>query len=166
MNITISKATVADLPFVENIYVDGISCGHFNLQPGLPINKMLQDWLRKNSITRATVRKDGTQLIEEVLINFYTANIDGKFAGFLITAPETPEKIQTVEIYLLGVAKEFRKKGVATELITHAEKLAPDKANFYARCYPKSTWAISLLRKIGYRIESISKTSKVHYLRK
>jgi ribosomal protein S18 acetylase RimI-like enzyme len=166
MNIEIQRANLSDLSFIEPLYVDGISGGHFNSQPGLPISRMLQNWLKKQSITRAAVRSDGSQLIEEIPINFRIAKIDGAFAGFLITSPETSEKTHSIDIYLLGVAKAFRNKGVATYLVRYAEENSPSGTTFYARCYPKSTWAISLLQKLGYKIESISTISRVHYFRK
>ena len=164
--ITIRNATINDLPFVASLYSEGASGGHFAEQPNVATENMIRDWQSKQAITRYAVRQDGVQRIEAVPINFWIADVNDQPAGFLITSPEEPDSTRSIEIYVMGIAKERRRQGIATKLILHAENNYPSSTSFYARCYPKSTWAIAMLRNLNYRIENISPTSRIHYLRK
>lgn len=165
MKINVRNAAMDDLPFVASLYAEAVAGGHFG-KPQLGILDMLQHWLVNNCITREATRQDGEQLVETVPIKFLVADLRGARAGFLITSPKTADIADIIEIYLLGVSKAVRRQGVAMSLIECGERQYLASAQFYARCYPKSTWAISLFKRKGYSLESVSPNSCIHHFRK
>ncbi|MBR8036433.1 GNAT family N-acetyltransferase [Burkholderia vietnamiensis] len=165
MEIEIREATLKDLKFMRQIYEEGVGGGHFVPQPGISVDRMLQEWVTRKMMVRQAVRLDGFYT-EAIPLNLLIAELDGVSAGFLISSPETPEALSSIEMYVLGVAKFARRRGVATSLIEYEEQRYSSETSFYTRCFIKSSWAISLFQKLGYRIERISPNTKMHYLRK
>lgn len=163
MKMNVRNATIDDLPFVASLYSEAVAGGHFASNPSVAVFDMLKDWLVKGAITRDAMLQDGTEVVEKVPIKFLVSELNGALAGFLITSPQTAKTTEVIEIYLLGVSKTARRQGVATNLIEYGERQHGTSGQFYARCYPKSTWAISLFKQKGYALESVSPNSRVHY---
>ncbi|WP_429438962.1 N-acetyltransferase family protein [Paraburkholderia sp. GAS33] len=166
MKAIIRDATLDDLPFLVGQFDEGVSGGHFAGQPGVPTARIWHEWLAKGFMVRKCFRPDGSSIIEQVRIATSIAEADGKPVGFLLTSPETPADTSAIEIYVLSVLRSARRQGVASALIRTEEERHVAGTSFYARCYPKSTWAIAFLQKHGYRVERISPGSGMHYLRK
>jgi ribosomal protein S18 acetylase RimI-like enzyme len=166
MNVQIRNATLTDLSFVGALYSECVKGGHFASQPTVPIDKMLFNWLSTKSIARWAVTQDELQRSEVVPIKSLVAEVNGELAGFLITAPEGSEAISCIEIYMLAVSKAARRCGVATHLILQEEQQYSAETSFFARCYPKSSWAISIFKQLAYTLEKVSENTQVHYFRK
>ncbi|QVN18587.1 GNAT family N-acetyltransferase [Burkholderia pyrrocinia] len=166
MNVTIREATLGDLSFIVQQYDEGVSGGHFSGQPHVSTSRMWQEWLTKRCMVRQCFRPDGTYFVEPVSITTLLAEENGKPVGLLLSSPETPPDTSSIEIYMLSVSKFARQRGVASSMIQFEEGRHVKGTSFYARCYRKSTWAINLFRKHGYRIERISLNLGMHYLKK
>ncbi|MCO8321126.1 GNAT family N-acetyltransferase [Burkholderia cenocepacia] len=166
MNISIRNATLNDVSFLVQQFDEGVAGGHFAGQPHVTTARVWQEWLTKHHIFREIYRPNGTHAFEAIPITVWIADRGGEAIGWLVSSPEFPNDKSSIEIYMMGVKKSARRQGVASSLVQHAESQYDAATKFYARCYPKSTWAIKFLEKNGYRIERISQNSRVHYLRK
>ena len=97
MNIEISKMTEAD---IENIAKIEQEC--------------FQDpWSEKSLFEE----------LENPVADFFVAKIDGKTAGYIGSFNVVGE----VSITNVAVGEKFRKKGVATRLLAHLEKVSHEK---------------------------------------
>lgn len=166
MNIVIRQANLADLPLISSLYHEEMQNGHFGKQTREITLALFKHVIETGSLIRHVMREDLIPKAEKIPAWIRIVTVNETFAGFLLCSPETPDIVNCIEIYLLAVVKAFRCASLGMKLIDFEQRQHPSGTAFYARCYPKSTWAISMLQKNGFKIESISCDSKVHYLRK
>ena len=76
----------------------------------------------------------------------HIAEYDGNVAGVCLCKTTDDKEI---EIHMLAVDKKYPRKGIATALINYEIGIYK-KSIFIARCYKKSTWAMGLLKKLGF----------------
>ena len=71
------------------------------------------------------------------------------FAGFVILRHEV-EQPDVVEIYMCGIANEFRGKGLGEWMIRAALSEVPSNCKLIAECLPNSVQMQALLMKLGF----------------
>lgn len=166
MHIHCRDSIIDDLTFIHSLFMDGMDSGHFAKQPNQLMHGMLKRMIEEGYLVRQVQRQNGIIQTEQVGVWMTTVLIDNNLAGFLVTAPESAEHPERVEIYQLAISNKFQRIGVATALLKHEEKQHKPKTPFFARCYVDSQNAVKLLQKNGFRIEQILTNSGTHYLRK
>jgi ribosomal protein S18 acetylase RimI-like enzyme len=166
MLIQCRDAIIDDLPFIHSLFIDCMNRGHFVEQPNQLMHAMLKQMIEKGFMLRRVERQTGDIQTEQVGIWMTTVLADNELAGFLVTAPESAEHPERVEIYQIAISEKFQRIGVATALLKFEEKQHKPKTPFFARCYVNSTGAITLLQNNGFRIEQVLTNSGTHYLRK
>lgn len=143
--IYIRKATLEDLPHVLNWIDEGSREGHFFQQPLDAIKSMLRQVHEKGTIERLCDRG-----IEKIQAWLWIAQLDDHRCGFILCSTEQPSS-DAIELYKISTDKAFRRQGIATALAKHALASFPETRRFIARCNKKSTWASSMLEKLGFR---------------
>ena len=87
----------------------------------------------------------------EMYQNVYIMYDDKKIAGCLAF---TNVKNKTAEIGRVYVCEEYRKRGIATKLLKHAEKITKNNGGktLILDTYERLSSAISLYKKLGFKI--------------
>lgn len=148
--IRIRTATAEDLPQILNWIIEGARDGHYFEQPAEDIAGMLGQVHTTGALTRFCERG-----IEKIQAWLWVAELDNNLSGFILCSPERPSS-DAIELYKISTDKAFRQRGIATALSKHALASFPEARRFIARCNKKSTWANSMLEKLGFRCISIT----------
>lgn len=81
--------------------------------------------------------------------------------GFILLLEDLPGSWHAnVELHLFAIASEFRRQGLGACFVNYALGSLKTQKLIYARCYPKSTTMIDILKKEGF-VEARSKGQSV-----
>ncbi len=145
-------ALLDDIDFVLNLVREGARDGHYAPWMQEPahlhaLRAALKQVIQHGGMARQTER--GTEIVKAVLV-IYEASDHGRVA-FLLAAEKVPGSEETdVELYKCSVARPFRGRGIGARLIAAFVSRYPKQVRFFARCYPKSTFMIAILRSVGF----------------
>jgi N-acetylglutamate synthase-like GNAT family acetyltransferase len=78
----------------------------------------------------------------------FVAEDNGTFQGFIWIIQD--QALTFNELYLSSVEPTARSAGIGTTLFTHSLEVSQNINKFQARCYPQSTYAISILSNLGF----------------
>ena len=138
-----------DENFVRKLIDDGIKGRHFidkndkKLPSGVPsLHENIIEAIKEKEIAIATP----SGKIYKGKISVKIAEFKNQKSGVLIVKHD----FIGIELWVLVVEKDFRRQGVATYLILHEMK-SVERGLFYTRCRKKSTYAMKLLEKIGFK---------------
>lgn len=104
-------------------------------------------------------------LIEKIHKNkkseIFVAVEDNKLLGYLILQGETANRAKHKAYVVIGVHNSYRGKNIGTSLFTHAHKWAAQSGIYrlHLTVMTMNKPAIKLYKKIGYKIEGVSKHS-------
>ena len=87
-----------------------------------------------------------------------TVHVDGVAAGFLLMI-DTPGDDYDAEIYLCGVAPDYRRRGIATQMIRSEALHMRQGAELAAACLPKAHAMKKLLAKLGFERDRNARSS-------
>ncbi|MFJ2989887.1 GNAT family N-acetyltransferase [Collimonas sp. NPDC087041] len=121
------------------------------IQPLKNIRGMLVQIIDRGIILRhAAVTPSRPEGVEGIAAWLDVIEKEEKPAGFLVSAQRC-EGSDEIEIYQLSIVREYRRQGLASLLVDYVIKQHELGAAFYARCYPKSNEAFSLLLAQGFK---------------
>lgn len=152
--IRIRNATPKDFPQILNWIIEGARDGHYYEQPAEGTAGMLVQVHTTGTLTRFCERG-----IENIQAWLWVAELDNNLSGFILCSLEHPSS-DSIELYKISTDKLRRRRGIATELAKHALDSFPETKRFIARCNKKSSWANSMLEKLGFRCVSISSSGQ------
>jgi len=145
MNITIRDGKESDLPWINELLIEGARDGHFmeSMQRDAPhlMRSVLNDGvvrimkLRAGNIGPVTIKSE-----------LKVADIDGQPTSFVVNFIDESE----VELHLAGTCRSGRRNGAFSILIDDTVQRFNKNNKVYARCYKKSSWAISAFKKAGF----------------
>lgn len=141
-----------DIDFVLGLVRAGARDGHYAPWMQEPahleaLRAALTQVVEHGGMARQSER--GIEIVKAVLVISEAGNL-GRIA-FLLAAEKMPGSEDTdVELYKCSVARPFRGQGIGTRLITSFVSGYPKQVRFFARCYPKSTFMVAILRSVGF----------------
>lgn len=150
-NMSIRQARHDDLDWMQALFEEGMRDGHYMVQPLKNIRSMLAQIIERGAILRhAPVTPLHPEGIEGVAAWLDVIEKEETPAGFVVSAQRS-EGSEEIEIYQLSVVPEYRRQGLAILLVDYAIKQHELGITFYARCYPTSNEAFSLLLNLGFK---------------
>ncbi|MEP2715608.1 GNAT family N-acetyltransferase [Pseudophaeobacter sp.] len=129
---------------------------HRSKQPfGFPKN--MHKAMIAPSIDESFVKETGEQLAQSP--NIFTAEIKGTFAGYVQLsryALDPQQKLPLCVISDIFVLPEFRKQGVASQLLNHVKQLAMENrwSNLTATVWAPNQASAHLFEKEGFTVQS------------
>ncbi len=150
-----------DEKFVRKLIDDGIKGGHFidknNKKLHSGVSSLHENIMRAIEEKEIAIRTPSGKIYTGK-ISVKIAELQNQKSGVLIVKHD----VGGIELWILAVEKDFRRKGIATYLISH-EIESVKSGVFYARCLKKSTYAMKLLEKIGFERVGNDATGMVGY---
>ena len=153
--IDIDTAGLRDVSFVVNEVLDGAKVGVFsNLYLEVPwfIGMVFQVFMA--TLFGRTRIENGKWVRAKLLVT----HVDGVAAGFLLLI-DTPGDDYDAEIYLCGVAPDYRRRGIATQMIRSEALHMRQGAELAAACLPKAHAMKKLLAKLGFERDRNARSS-------
>lgn len=144
-------AGIHDVDFIYDFVISEARKGHFsNSHPRLVKNYFFKRGLKK-SITENIYRDNDGKKLPAV---FFIYEEHGLRVGFFSLINR--EK-RITEIWLMGIAKDYRGKGLGSYLLSLAENKARElyhpATRYFVRSYLRSESMIAILEKYGYEKE-------------
>jgi hypothetical protein len=161
VTISSSKGTKEDSVWIVSLLQQGANDGHFYGTVAKQADALLTE-LYKNGVVSMMKLRDGALAYSFVNMSISVADINNKPAAFIVSISEENE----IEIHLAGTRKEFRRSGCFTELVKHEIKRHPSTVKIFSRCYKKSTWAVTALKKLGFQITKNGDPAELTLIRK
>ncbi|RTL49918.1 MAG: N-acetyltransferase [Rhodocyclaceae bacterium] len=155
----IRPANSSDINWICNLLVEGANSGHF-LPSVANQAKTLSTSIINDGYIRMLKLRYGSQTPTVIKATAKVAEIDDSPASFLITLTDNQE----IELHLSATRKQFRKRGCMKALVQdELNTYATSGKRIYSRCYPKSTWAISTFKKLGFEISNRGNPIELDY---
>ena len=132
---------------VISMLKEGVALKHFQPTAYFQADALIGATLLGVPFTMIKLRA-GQKLPHQVTSRAWVAEVDSVPAAFALSLVDANE----IEIHLAWTLKAFRRKGCMTTLIQHEIALNNGQKRIYARCYKKSTWAVSCFQKNGFTL--------------
>jgi ribosomal protein S18 acetylase RimI-like enzyme len=145
---TISHVRIMHVPEILDLIVDAAGDGHFNDKyHNLRHKAALGRELFRVRFLRRLLLHDGSLHRAELRV----AERGGQFRGFCLSRGlAAGDWGSDREIYLFGVVKADRCKGIGTALMTDLVERTPQVVSLHALCLPASGAMMHLLQKFGF----------------
>lgn len=150
--LTIRRATPDDSIWIFDELGNAARDGHFS-------PTVCDELQRMGLIVQVIVRgvlpilkvRNGNANQENLEADLWVAQVGSVKAGFLLSLYEHSRATPSaVELHMGGVVKGLRANGVFSSLVRNQISMLPTGTRVYGRCYPRSTSAISSLKKLGF----------------
>ena len=142
-----------DAIWILRLYEYAMDEGHYAPQESERIFVVIRQMIHMG-IMKRQVDRDNKTFVESIKVWFRVAEINGHPAGFLLNAEREPGS-QEIEVYQMGTRQQFMRRGVAQALLDDTLSTYAGRP-FFARCYPRSNEAVSLLVKKGFKVSHIT----------
>lgn len=146
MSLKIRPARTTDIDWIESLLKEGSRGGHFGPTVASQAHALLNAIFQNGGFQMLKLR-GGIQAPTFVQASILVAELNGTPASFSITLDDGSE----IELHLAGTIKKHQRNGCFLELIEQIKKQKAHK-RLFARCYKKSTWAVTALTKAGFKI--------------
>lgn len=146
MRLKIRAANTTDINWIEPLLREGSRGGHFGPTVASQANALLNAILQYGGFQILKLR-NGIQAPVFVNASILVAELNGTPASFSITLDDGSE----IELHLAGTMKTHQRNGCFLALVEQIKKQKTQK-RLFARCYKKSTWAVTGLTKAGFKI--------------
>ncbi|AHK22120.1 hypothetical protein BF17_00195 (plasmid) [Yersinia similis] len=161
------KATVDDLAFIMEEISNGVLDGHFSEAYKFPehLQRLCISMQKVINQSEMRIQKAGRQVELVSAELFIYDNEDGIPVGFILLAQEfsgSPD----VELYIVGVKKDFRRKGYGRLMLNDVYLNVLPNTILFARCFRASKGMVSLLQSTQFTIVSKTRKGTVHLERR
>lgn len=146
MSLKIRAAKTTDINWIVSLLKEGSRDGHFGPTVADQANALLNAIFQNGSIQMLKLR-NGIRAEVFVQASILVAELNGTPASFTITLDDGDE----IEIHLAGTMKTHQRNGCFLALVEHIKKQKAQK-RLFARCYKKSTRAVTALTSAGFKI--------------
>ena len=157
MQIIIRKASIEDKEFLCKLIDEGIRDRHFINAKQNNTSELVNAAIKKEIVM---VRK-GFSVIKDYKMCAKIAEYENQPVAILITSKEEGNNSK-LEFLMLSVIKEFRHKGIGTKIIKEEIENCTEK-RFIVRCYRRSTYAMEMVREIGFKEINTTEYGTVTY---
>lgn len=145
MKFTIRNGKTSDVSWISQLLRDGSMAGHFGPTVGSQAQPLLATVLSGGRLNMANARQ-GTPMIRSMQTGLSVLECDAAPAAFLLTLQEGNE----MELHLAGTRPAFKKHGCFKALVTDITTRNDGLQRVFARCYRKSTVALTALQTMGF----------------
>lgn len=147
MTVTIRPLQENDRAPVIAMLKEGVALKHFLPTAYTQANALLGAALSGVPFTMIKLRAGQTRP-HQITSRAWVAEVNSVPAAFALSLVDANE----IEIHLAWTLKALRRTGCMTALIQHEITLNNGQKRIYARCYKKSTWAVSCFQKNGFTL--------------
>lgn len=146
MDTILRPGNTNDSAWIVNLLKEGVRDGHYGPAMKFQATEFIQSIFERGGVHMIKMR-GGIQAPTFVHASISIAEEAGSPAAFLVCCTDE----SGAEIHLAGTEKKFRGKGHFNALVKDLIK-NNQESKIYARCYAKSSWAISALKKLNFEI--------------
>ena len=127
----------------------GTRDGHFGPTVSSQANGLMEALLHDGFLTMVKLR-GSVQAPCRINTEFWVADIDEAPSSFLIALVD--KTANEIEVHLAATQNQTQRKGCFSALVNHLVSNHTSGNRIFARCYKKSTWAVSALQKLGFKV--------------